>query len=66
MDDHAEGAMVDGYDGDDRECVSGGGGERQGVVELPIADRLSSIGEVREVGVGSVGALSLVAPTFLL
>ena len=39
---------------------------RQGVVELPIAERLSSIGEVREVGVGSVGALSLVAPTFLL
>ena len=34
--------------------ADGVGGERQGVVELPIAGRLSSIDEVREVGDGSI------------
>ena len=48
------------------EVADGVRGERQGIVELPIADRLSSISEVREVGDGAVGALSLVAPTSLL
>ena len=36
------------------EVADGVGGEWQGVVELPIADWPSSIGEVREVGDGSV------------